>query len=92
MYQNSLTGETRVSLFKQSDVVLARLQEVEWQQTMSLHSWCLHNSSYVNKQIYNIKTQQSINLRTQKLSTAGTLNKLALNMLQGTAMVRQSFN
>jgi len=45
MYQNSLTGETKVSLFKQSDVILARLQEVKWQRKTSLHSWCLHHSS-----------------------------------------------
>jgi len=31
MYQNFYTSETLVSLFKQSDVTLARQQEVKWQ-------------------------------------------------------------
>jgi len=38
-----LTSETLVSLFKQSDVGLASLQEVKWQRTPSHHCWCLHN-------------------------------------------------
>jgi len=59
MYQNSFTSETLVSLFKQSDVVLARLQEVKWQHNTSLHCWCLHHSSYVNKRINHINTQHS---------------------------------
>jgi len=60
IYQNFYTDETPVALFKQSDITLASLQEVKWQQeTTPLHRWSLQQQSLINKHICKINIQES---------------------------------
>jgi len=69
MYQICLTNETPVSQFKESDVVLARLQQAQWQQNMSLHCWCLHQESHINKRPQNQNSEIS---QSECTKTAGS--------------------
>jgi len=73
MYRICLTNETPVSQFKESDIVLARPQQAQWQQNTSLHCWCLHQESHIKSKLGNQsiwvhkncrQLQQWINFRT----------------------------
>jgi len=65
MYQICLTRETLVSQFKESDIVLAKLQQVQWQQNTSLYCWGLQHWLYINKSLQNQLSKVNLNVKKQ---------------------------